>query len=91
MEVEPECMCLSDLGGEQRMKERITLSLDKKLVWFLRHKQAEMILELNQPVSISYVARHILNKAIKDESMINSELDSTFVRPNGMHSQAGKI
>ncbi len=91
MEAEPECMCLSDLGGEQRMKERITLSLDKKLIWFLRHKQAEMILELNQPVSISYVASHILNKAIKDENMINSELDSTFVRPNGIHFQADKI
>jgi len=84
-------MCLSDLGGEQKMKERITLSLDKKLIWFLRHKQAELILELNQPVSISYVASHILNKAIKDESMINSELDLAFVRPNGIHSQADKI
>jgi len=73
------------------MKERITLSLDKKLIWFLRHKQAEMILELNQPVSISYVTSSILNKAIKDESMINSELDSAFVRPNGIHFQADKI
>ncbi len=84
-------MCLSDHGGDQKMKERITLSLDKKLVWFLRHKQAEMILELNQPVSISYVASHILNKAIKDDSMINSELDLAFARPNGIHSQADKI
>ncbi len=91
MEAEPECMCLSDHGGEQRMKERITLSLDKKLVWFLRHKQAEMILEQNQPISISYVASFLLSKAIKDENMINSELDSVFAHPNGTRFQADKI
>jgi len=73
------------------MKERITLSLDKKLVWFLRHKQAEMILEQNQPISISYVASFLINKAIKDEYMINSELDSVFTHPNGTHFQADKI
>jgi len=73
------------------MKERITLSLDKKLIWFLRHKQAEMILELNQPVSISYVASVLLNKSFKADIAINSELDSTFVRPNGVHFQADKI
>jgi len=73
------------------MKERITLSLDKKLVWFLRHKQAEMILELNQPVSISYVASVLLNKSLKDDNMINSELDLTFARPNGTRFQADKI
>ena len=73
------------------MKERITLSLDKKLVWFLRHKQAEMIMELNQPVSISYVASFLINKAIKDEKAINSELDSVFAPPNGTHFQADKI
>ena len=84
-------MWLSGHRGEQKVKERITISLDKKLIWFLRHKQAEMILELNQPVSISYVANFILNKSFKAENMINSELDSAFVRPNGTRFQADKI
>jgi len=91
LEADPECLCLSDHGGDQKMKERITLSLDKKLVWFLRHKQAEMMLELNKPVSISYIASFILNKAAKDESMINSELDSVFAHTNGTHFQVDKI
>ena len=84
-------MCLSDHGGEQKMKERITISLDKKLIWFLRHKQAQMILELNQPISISHVANFLLSKSLKAEKMTESELDSTFVRPNGIHFQADKI
>ncbi len=91
MEAQPECVYLLDYGVDKKMRKRITVSLDEKIIWFLRHKQAELILELNQPVSISYVASHILNKAIKDENMINSELDSVFVHPNGTRFQADKI
>jgi len=64
------------------MMKRITISLDEKLIWFLRNKQAEMMLELNQPISVSNVVNFLLKKAIKAENMINSELNSVFVRPN---------
>jgi len=73
------------------MKKRITISLDDKLIWLLRNKQAEMMLELNQPISISNVANFLLKKAIKAENMINSELNSVYIRPNGMHLQVDKI
>jgi len=69
------------------MKKRITVSLDEKLIWFLRNKQAEMMLELNQPVSISYVTNFLLYKAMKAENVVNSKLDSVFVHPNGIHSK----
>ena len=69
------------------MKKRITISIDEKLIWFLRNKQAEMMLELNQPVSISGVANFLLNKALKTENEINLELDSKFVNPNGIGSK----
>ena len=73
------------------MKKRVTITLDKKLIWLLRNKQAEMMLELNQPVSISSVVTLLLHKAIKAKKMNNSELDSVFVRPNVMHFQVDKI
>ncbi|MCH8916339.1 MAG: hypothetical protein IIA82_10955 [Thaumarchaeota archaeon] len=69
------------------MKKRITISIDEKLIWFLRNKQAEMMLGLNQPVSISGVTNFLLNKVLKAENMVNSELDSKFVDPNGMRSK----
>ena len=84
-------MCLSDHGGDQKMRKRLTVSLDEKLIWLLRNKQAEMMLELNQQVSISGVANFLLDKIIKDEKMINSKLDSVFVSPNVMHFQVDKI
>jgi len=80
-------MYLLDHGGDQKMKKRITVSIDEKLIWFLRNKQAEMMLELNQPVSISSVANFLLNKALKAENKINLELDSKFVNPNGIGSK----
>ena len=60
-------------------------------MWLLRNKQAEMMLELNQQVSISSVTDFLLNQVIKDENMIKSKLDSVFVRQNGMHFQVDKI
>jgi len=60
-------------------------------MWFLRDKQTAMMLELNQQISISNVATFLLHKAIKAKKMNNSELDSVFVRPNGMHFQVDKI
>jgi len=80
-------MYLLDHGEDQKMKKRLTISLNEKLVWFLRNKQAEMMLELNQPVSISNVANFLLNKAMKAENVVNSELDSVFVHPNRIHSR----
>lgn len=77
-------MYLLDHGGDhKRMKKRITISLDEKLIWMLRNKQAELMLESNQQVSISSVANLLLKKAIKSERVSNSELESVFVRPNG--------
>ena len=61
------------------MKKRVTVSLDEKLIWLLRNKQAEMMLELNQPVSISKVTNRLLKKALKAEKTNNSELDSAFI------------
>ena len=84
-------MYLLDHGGDQKMMKRITISLDEKLIWMLRNKQAEMMLERNQPVSISGVTNFLLKKIIKDENVINSELDSVFVNTNGIHFQADKI
>jgi len=77
-------MCLLDHGVDEKMRKRITVSLDEKIIWFLRHKQAEMLLELNQPVSISSVVNVLLNKAIKTEKVVDPELDSVFVKPNGI-------
>ncbi len=92
LEAEPESMCLSDHGGDSKtMKKKMTFSLDDKLIWLLRNEQAKMMLELNQSVSISNVVDFFLNKAIKAENVINSELDSVFARPNGMHFQVDKI
>ncbi len=79
------------MEGHQQMMKRITVSLDDKLIWLLRNKQAEMMLKLNKPISISGVANGLLDKIIKDENKINSELDLVFVHPNGMHFQVDKI
>ena len=84
-------MYLLDHGGDQKMRKRLTISLDEKLIWLLRNKQEEMMLKLNQPVSISGVTNFLLNQVIKDENMIKSKLDSVFVHPNGIHFQADKI
>ena len=69
------------------MRKRVTISLDEKLVWMLRNKQTEMMLDTNKPVSISAVVDKLLSKALKVDEMISKELDSSFVRPNGMHFQ----
>jgi len=80
-------MCLSDHGRDQKMRKRVTISLDEKLVWMLRSKQTEMMMDTNKPVSISAVVDMLLSKALKVDEMISKELDSSFVRPNGMHFQ----
>jgi len=79
LEAEPECMYQLNHGGDQNMKKRVTVSLDEKLIWFLRNKQAEMMLELNQPVSLSNITNRLLKKALKAEKTNNSELDSAFI------------
>ncbi len=73
------------------MKKRVTISLDEKLIWMLRNKQTEMMLDDNRQVSISAVVNYLLSKALKIDEMISSELDSVFVHPNGIHFQADKI
>ena len=77
-------MYLLDHGEDEKMKKRITVSLDEKIIWFLRHKQAQMLLELNQPVSISNVVNNLLNKAIKTDKVVDPELDSVFTNTNGI-------
>jgi len=64
------------------MKKRVTISLDEKLIWMLRNKQTEMMLDDNRQVSISAVVNDLLSKALKIDEMISSELDSVFVRQN---------
>ena len=80
MEVKLECMCLSDHGGDQRMKKRVTISLDERLIWMLRNKQTEMMLDNNKQVSISSVINKLLFKSLELDEMISRELDSVFVR-----------
>ncbi len=75
-------MCLSDHGGDQKMKKRVTISLEEKLIWMLRNKQTEMMLDDNRQVSISAVVNNLLSKALKIDEMISRELDSVFVRQN---------
>ena len=73
------------------MKKRVTISLDEKLIWMLRSKQTEMMMDTNKQVSISAVIDKLLYKALKGSEMLSKELDSTFVRPNGIHLQVDKI
>jgi len=64
------------------MRKRITISLDEKLLWMLRNKQAEMMLDGNKSVSISAVICEILFKSINDDKMIKHGIDSAFVNQN---------
>jgi len=73
------------------MKKRVTISLDEKLIWLLRNKQTKMMLDNNKQVSISSVVNKLLFKSLELDEMISKELDSAFVRPNGMHLQIDKI
>jgi len=73
------------------MKKRLTISLDEKLIWLLRSKQAEMMLIANKPISISAVVSKLLFKDLQEDEMISRELDSVFVHPNGMHLPVDKI
>ena len=82
MEAETECMCLSDHGGDQKMKKRVTISLDEKLIWMLRNKQTEMMLDTNKQISISAVINNLLFKVLKVDEMISGKLDSVFVDRN---------
>ena len=82
MEAEPECMCLPDHGGDQKMKKRVTISLDGKLIWMLRNKQIEMMLDTNRQISISAVVNNLLFKVLKVDEMISGKLDSVFIDRN---------
>jgi len=64
------------------MKKRVTISLDEKLIWMLRNRQTDMMLDKNKQVSISAVVNSLLFKSLKSDEMINRELDSVFVRQN---------
>ncbi len=75
-------MCLSDHGGDQKMKKRVTISLDEKLIWMLRNKQTEMMLDTNKQISISAVINNLLFKVLKVDEMISGKLDSVFVDRN---------
>ena len=67
------------------MRKRLTISLDEKLIWQLRQKQSDLMLERNQDISLSHVTYILLQNAIKSEKVSNSKLESTFVNPNGTY------
>ena len=75
-------MCPSDHGGDQKMKKRVTISLDEKLIWMLRNKQTEMMLDKNSQISISAVVNNLLFKVLKVDEMISGELDSVLASQN---------
>jgi len=75
-------MCLSDHGGDQKMKKRVIISLDEKLIWMLRNKQTEMMLNANKQISISAVVNNLLFKVLKVDEMISGELDSVLASQN---------
>ena len=64
------------------MKKRVTISLDEKLIWMLRNKQIEMMLDTNRQISISAVVNNLLFKVFKVDEMISVKLDSVFVDRN---------
>jgi len=64
------------------MKKRVTISLDEKLIWMLRNKQTEMMLDKNKQVSISAVVNNLLFKVLKVDEMISGELDPVFASQN---------
>jgi len=64
------------------MKKRVTISLDEKLIWMLRNKQTEMMLDTNKQISISAVVNNLLFKVLKVDEMISGKLDSVFVDRN---------
>jgi len=59
-------------------KKRVTITLDEKVIWMLRNKQSEMMLDENSPVSFSYVINTLFQKMIRDQTMRNENLDSIF-------------
>ncbi len=62
--------------------KRITISLDEKIVFMLKNRQADFILAANKPVSISSIVGSLLENSFKADEMINSELDLIFTRQN---------
>jgi len=64
-------------------KKRLTICVDESIIWLLRNKQAEMMLESNHQVSISNVANLLIKKGIKAEKVNYSKLESAFVNLNG--------
>ena len=78
-------------GGDQKMKKRVSVSLDEKLIWLLRNKQTEMMLDTNKQISISAVVNNLLFKIFKGDEMIDMELGSVFVHSNGIHFPVDKI
>ena len=57
------------------MRKKITISLDEKLIWQLRHKQSDLMLDTNQDVSLSRVTYILIQNAIKAEKVRNSQLE----------------
>jgi len=62
--------------------KRITISLDEKIVFMLKNKQADSILVSNKPVSISGVVTSLLEHTFKADETINAKLDLIFTRQN---------
>ena len=63
-----------------KMKKRVTISLDEKLIWMLKNKQTQMMFDGDKPVSISAIIIEILFKSINVEKMIDKDRPYSHVK-----------
>jgi len=60
--------------------KRVTISLDEKLIWILRNKQTQMMLDKNKQITISAVVNNLLFKVLKVEKMIDKDRPYSHVK-----------
>jgi len=77
-------------GGDHKMKGRVTVSFDERLIVMLRRKQSEIMLDENRQISISGVVSELLIRALKREGMIIGEFDFECDSLNGMRFPVDK-
>ena len=63
-------------------KMRLSITLDEKLVWKIKHKQTELMVETNQKITLSSMINFLVNEAINTENRTNAILDSVYSNPN---------
>ncbi len=62
------------------MKKRVPISLAEKLIWILRNKQTQMMLDKNKQITISAVVNNLLFKVLKVEKMIDKDRPYSHVK-----------